>query len=261
MPDPIEPDNLFVLPGVRPPPESDPVAEDAEAPAGPPGEDLLEAVIEALLLAADGPLTEDELDRVLIGPGLTAVRDALASIQDRLRHGPGGVRLVAVAKGWQLRTDPRAAPWVATLRGGRPVRLSRAALETLTVVAYRQPVTRAEISDLRGVDCSGVLAMLQERELVTVLGRTDDPGRPQIYGTTLHFLELFGLRDLSELPTLRDLRPFVAEGLDGPWEEPTSELPIAANGLTEAPALEDTDDPDSEPSGPRPHLLHSVDPL
>ncbi len=173
---------------------------------GPPDPHLLEGALEALLLAADGPVREHELDRWLAHPGMQAVRDGLHGIQDRLRRGYGGIRLVQVAKGWQLRTDVRFSPWVSAMRGGRAVKLSRAALETLSIVAYRQPVTRGEVEDLRGVDSGGVLRMLCERGLVAVTGRADGPGRPLIYNTTPEFLAMFSLRDLSDLPTLRDLR-------------------------------------------------------
>ncbi|NOY26877.1 MAG: SMC-Scp complex subunit ScpB [Oligoflexia bacterium] len=118
----------------------------------------------------------------------------------------GGIRLVQVAHGWQLRTDPRFGRWVAAMLGGKPTKLSRAALEVLAVVAYRQPVSKADVDDLRGVDSGGVLRMLVERGLVAVTGRRDEPGRPLIYGSSTDFLSMFGLRDLSDLPTLRDLQ-------------------------------------------------------
>lgn len=213
-------------------------AEGLEEPAGAPGElappsgHLMEGAVEALLLAADGPVMEHELDRWLGLPGLAAVRDALQGIQDRLRRGYGGIRLVQVAKGWQLRTDVRFAPWVAAMRGGRPVKLSRAALETLTIVAYRQPVTRTEVEDLRGCDSGGVLRMLCERGLVAVTGRKDAPGRPLLYGTTPEFLAMFSLRDLSDLPTLRDLRELRQ---DDPREAPgsgTDDDEMEGSGLT-----------------------------
>lgn len=217
------PDNLIMLPGVARIPEPSPIRhrgpedlpvladEDeveeldaAEAAAHPPAH-LIVPAIEALLFAAEGPLTEQKLDEHLGEPGLQAVRSGLLALAQRYAEG-SGVLLVQVAKGWQLRTDPRFSRWVARMRGGKPVRLSKAALETLAIVAYRQPVTKAEIDELRGVDCGGVLRMLSERGLVAVCGRQDEPGRPLLYGSTREFLVLFGLRDLSELPTLRDLR-------------------------------------------------------
>jgi len=100
----------------------------------------------------------------------------------------------------------RAARYVAAMRGEKPLKLSKAALDTLAIVAYRQPVTRAEVEDLRGVDPGGILRMLAERGLICITGRKDEPGRPLLYGTTPDFLSMFGLRDLSDLPTLRDLR-------------------------------------------------------
>jgi segregation and condensation protein B len=141
----------------------------------------------------------------------TGVRAALTALDARLGRTGSGVRLVPVADGWQLRTDARFAPWVATIRGGKPFRLSRPALEVLSVVAFRQPVTKGGIDDIRGVDSGGVLRMLLERGLVRILGRSEDPGRPLTYGTTPAFLELFGMRSLADLPTLKDLRQLQPE--------------------------------------------------
>jgi segregation and condensation protein B len=159
-----------------------------------------------LLLAAEAPVSVDQLDRWLGAPGPAKVRAALHAWARRQNGEHGGIRLVQVAKGWQLRTDVRFAPWVAAMRGGRPLRLSRAALDTLSILAYRQPATRGEIEELRGVESGGVLRMLCERGLAMVVGRKEVPGRPLLYGTSPEFLALFGLRDLSDLPTLRDLR-------------------------------------------------------
>jgi segregation and condensation protein B len=179
---------------------------DESAEAVPPEQEMLEGTIEALLFSADSPLTENQLNQLLAEPGLSNVRDALYCIQDRFRRPGSGIRLVQVAKGWQLRTDMRTAKYVAAMRGEKPVKLSKSALETLSIIAYRQPVTRAEVEDLRGVDPGGIIRMLAERGLVSVTGRKKEPGRPLLYGTTRDFLSLFGLRDLSDLPTLRDLR-------------------------------------------------------
>jgi segregation and condensation protein B len=214
------PDNVIQLVSFdrrEQPPEA-PVL-DEPAPAGelatlpddqgalvPPPSHLLDAALEALLLAADGPMSEGQLDGWLANPGISRVRAAIEALRERYRRVGSGIRLVQVAKGWQLRTDMRFAPWVSAMRGGKPVKLSRPALEVLAVVAYRQPVTRAEVDELRGVDSGGVLRLLCERGLVTSVGRKDEPGRPLLYGTSPEFLALFGLRDLSDLPTLRDLR-------------------------------------------------------
>ena len=216
------PGNLILLPGlepeipevdawsVDPDPDMESLGQDAEDSndehLSPPKPHEVSGAIEAILLAADGPVSENQLNAWLALPGLGAVRKGLDAIRTRLDQHRGGYRLIHVAKGWQLRTDPRFATWVSHMRGGRPFKLSRAALETISIVAYRQPVTRSEVEALRGVDSGGVLRMLCERRLCGVLGRKDEPGRPLIYGTTSEFLALFGLRDLSDLPTLRDLR-------------------------------------------------------
>jgi segregation and condensation protein B len=115
------------------------------------------------------------------------------------------VRLVEVAGGYQLRTPKENADWVKKFLGGRPARMGRATLETLAIIAYRQPVTKAEIEAIRGVDVDGVVNTLMERNLIRPVGRKDVPGRPFLFGTTAEFLQLFNLKDLSELPTLKEL--------------------------------------------------------
>lgn len=179
---------------------------DHNEPLTPPEPALLQGAVEAILFAADKPLTLAQINQYLANPGTSPVREALLDVQTRFRRTGSGIRLVEVAKGWQFRTDLRAARYVSSMRGEQPFKLSKAAVETLSIVAYRQPVTRAEVEDLRGVDPGGILRMLSERGLIAVTGRKDEPGRPLLYGTTPDFLSLFGLRDLSELPTLRDLR-------------------------------------------------------
>ena len=108
--------------------------------------------------------------------------------------------------GWQLRTQRRYAQWVSRITEVKPLRLSTAAIETLSIIAYRQPTIRHDIESLRGVDCGGMVRNLIQRGLVKSVGRSEGVGRPLLYGTTPYFLEFFGLRDLSDLPALRDLR-------------------------------------------------------
>jgi segregation and condensation protein B len=110
-----------------------------------------------------------------------------------------------------LRTDPQVAAYVRRMLQVKPTRLTRAALETLAIIAYRQPITRPEMEDLRGVDCGAVTRALLERKLVRILGKKDEPGRPLLYGTTREFLELFNLRDLTQLPTLREFQELSEE--------------------------------------------------
>ena len=191
---------------------SDPIEDDSADGEGPrpPPTALLVPAVEACLFAVGGVVTLTQLCSALHCDE-TAVRAALTALDARLTRTGAGVRLIAVADGWQLRTDARFAPWVATIRGGKPFRLSKPALEVLSVVAFRQPVSKGGIDDIRGVDSGGVLRMLLERGLVRILGRSDDPGRPLTYGTTPAFLELFGMRSLADLPTLKDLRQLQPE--------------------------------------------------
>lgn len=202
----------------------EPAAATVEVPTGPVPAELLLPALEACLFAIGGVATTVRLAAAL-QVGVPVVEGALDALKERLARTGSGVRLVPVGEGWQLRTDPRLAVWVAAARGGKPLRLSRAATETLAIVAFRQPVSKAVVDDIRGVDSGGVLRMLSERALIRVIGRSDEPGRPITWGTTPAFLEMFGLRSLADLPTLRDLRqvdsddpgsgPVPVEGIDG----------------------------------------------
>ncbi len=180
----------------------------------------LERLLRALLLAADHPLAVDEIV-ALIGaavddeewPTRIDAPTALVALR-RVQAGfaaSGGIELVEVGGGWRLRTAPDLGPLVRRLWPERTSRLSRAALETLAVVAYRQPCTRLDVEDVRGVDCGGILKSLMDRNLVRLVGRKDEPGRPLLYGTTPEFLETFSLDTLRSLPTLRDLESMRAE--------------------------------------------------
>jgi segregation and condensation protein B len=161
----------------------------------------LESIIESLLFAADRPLGLGDLKRLLgerDAKKITAAIDGL-----KARHQDSGIQLASAGGGFQFRTHPENAPWVSKLIAGRPVRLSRAMLETLAIVAYRQPITRPEIDEIRGVDCGPVLKTLLDRALVRMIGKKEEVGRPILYGTTPEFLRTFSLKDLTELPTLR----------------------------------------------------------
>jgi segregation and condensation protein B len=182
--------------------------EATEDPGPLPGGQL-ETVIESLLFASDRPLTLADLRR------LTGERDGkrIGQAVEALtaRRAEAGVQVVGVAGGWQLRTNPVSAPWVGKLLAARPVRLSRAMLETVSIVAYRQPITRPEIDEIRGVDCGPVLKTLLERGLIRIIGKKEEVGRPMLYGTTPEFLRIFSLKDLAELPTLRQFHELSAE--------------------------------------------------
>ncbi|HVR03693.1 MAG TPA: SMC-Scp complex subunit ScpB, partial [Polyangia bacterium] len=156
----------------------------------------------SLLYAADRPLTVSELKRLVNERDGKKVTTALEALRER--HAETGIQLASLAGGWQFRTHPDNGAWVAKLVAARPQRLSRAMLEALAIVAYRQPITRPEIDEIRGVDCGPVLKTLLDRGFVRILGKKEDVGRPMLYGTTPDFLRTFSLRDLSELPTLRE---------------------------------------------------------
>jgi segregation and condensation protein B len=160
------------------------------------------ALIEALLFAADRPLTIARLRQ------LTRVSDTarIAAALERLAaaRADSGIVVSSVSGGYSLRTHSGYSPWVQQLIAGRPVRLSRAQLETLAIVAYRQPITRPEIDQIRGVDSGATLKLLLDRSLIRILGKREEVGRPLLYGTTKEFLDFFSLNDLRELPTLRE---------------------------------------------------------
>ncbi|HET8917743.1 MAG TPA: SMC-Scp complex subunit ScpB [Candidatus Binatia bacterium] len=178
------------------------------------------SIIESLLFVADGPLTIQRLGEVLEGAEKEDVRSILDELQAELENSRRGVRLVEVAGGYQLRTAKVNADWVKKFLGGRPARMGRATLETLAIIAYRQPITRAEIEAIRGVDVDGVINTLLDRSLIRAVARKDVPGRPFLYGTTPEFLQLFNLKDLTHLPTLKEMEEITLP------EIPGEELPL-----------------------------------
>ncbi len=184
-------------------------------------------LVETLLFLAERPLAVDEMRRAT-GIEPARIEKALDQISGHHRDGISGIVLHEVAGGWQLRTSPDNADFARRFLRVKPQRLTRAALETLAIIAYRQPVTRPEIEEIRGVDCGAVVKALLERRLVKILGKKEEPGRPILYGTTKEFLEFFSLKDLASLPTLREFHELSEEHRDivekGP--EPAAE-PIA----------------------------------
>jgi segregation and condensation protein B len=167
--------------------------------------EAVKSILESLLLVADGPQSVRRFSEVLDGVGEDAIESALRELQSELDMQNRGIRLAEVAGGYQLRTPKVNADWVKKFLGGRPARMGKATLETLAIIAYRQPITRAEIEAIRGVDVDGVIATLLERNLIRAVARKDVPGRPFLYGTTPEFLQLFNLQDLSQLPTLKEM--------------------------------------------------------
>lgn len=162
-------------------------------------------IIEGLLFASHDPLSLEKIHSLVEGVDKSALRTWIQELGKEYQEQDRAFRLVEVAGGYQLRTLPELAPWLRKLRRQSPPRLSQASMETLAVIAYRQPVTRAEVEYIRGVDCGAVVRGLMEKGLIKILGRKDGPGRPLLYGTSKKFLEIFGLKDLSSLPALNEL--------------------------------------------------------
>lgn len=184
--------------------------ESPDDPARPEPEDefdRLAHIIESVLFAAATPVSLRRLVEILDGPTAKEVQAALARLAQHYAPGQRGIQLREVAGGYQLRTARENAEWVRAVFRDKPARLGRAALETLAIVAYKQPATRAEIEAIRGVDVDGVLSTLLGRRLIKISGRKEAVGRPLLYGTTPEFLEAFGLKDLHELPSLKELGP------------------------------------------------------
>jgi segregation and condensation protein B len=177
--------------------------------------DEVKSIVESLLFVADGPQSLQRFCELLDGVDEDVISDILQEMQGELDTHNRGIRLVEVAGGYQLRTAKANADWVKKFLGGRPARMGRATLETLAIVAYRQPITKAEIEAIRGVDVDGVIATLLDRNLIRAVARKDVPGRPFLYGTTPEFLQFFNLKDLSQLPTLKEMEEIALPEIPG----------------------------------------------
>jgi len=227
----------------------------------------LKSILEAVLFSAQKPLSLKELRDIFASAvehseGNEVARSLKKVSEDRLLSSleelakeyetrAGSYRLVCVAGSWQFVTQPEFAPWLKALVGHRlrPPRLSQPALETLSIIAYRQPITRAEIEQVRGVTVDGVMQTLLERGLLQQVGRADVVGRPMTYGTTPLFLEYFGLRSLDDLPAADELRKIVVQ-------KPES-LETAEPGLATAPPDQLTLPTETQPSTDDSQKAHS----
>jgi len=169
-------------------------------------DERLKSILESLLFAAGEPVSLAQLANAIEEVPRERIRKMLSEMAAAYAGSGRGFLLEEIAGGYQLRTPSENAVYVRRLLSAKPPRLSRPLLETLAIVAYRQPITRPEIEQLRGVDSSGVLDTLMERDLIKIVGRKDAPGRPIMYTTTAEFLELFGLKDLESLPDLEEFR-------------------------------------------------------
>lgn len=175
-------------------------------------------IIEALLFVAQDPLTLSRIQSIVESDDRQGIRQDLEALKEEYSSIERGFELVEVAGGYQFRTRPEMGPWIRKLGRQRAARLTQASLETLAITAYKQPVTRAEIEYIRGVDCGAVLRGLLEKGLLKILGRKDVPGRPLLYGTSRRFLEVFSLKDLSSLPDFGE----ISDLKDVPQAEPTA---------------------------------------
>ncbi|NWF53975.1 MAG: SMC-Scp complex subunit ScpB [Syntrophaceae bacterium] len=212
------------------------------------------AILEALLFVSESPLPLERMKEVL-GANKRDLQRWLEEMKEEYEKGLRGFSLVEVAEGYQFRTRPEHAEWVRKLKKAKSSALSQPSLETLAIIAYRQPVVRGDIERIRGVDSGGVLRTLLERKLVKIIGKKDVPGKPLVYGTSKKFLEVFGLKDLSQLPTLKDLDSLGPPSMEGVLpleEEEKGETPTEAQPPAQEKQETHTDESAPEAAeGPR----------
>ncbi len=210
-----------------------------------------ESVVEAILLSTDAPLSASKLAQVLGTGDAGDVKGHIARLNERYEETGASFRIAAIAKGYQLLTLPAYDHWVRSLHKSRAdSRLSPAALETLAVVAYKQPALRADVEAVRGVAVGDMLVRLRELNLVKIVGRAEEIGRPLLYGTTKRFLEVFGLGSLKDLPRLDEDNPDAVPTLRPvPRDEPADETEIEPDSEVEPDDAAGGDDEPTEPEG------------
>ena len=199
-------------------------------------EKQLKLIIEALLFASSKPLSTQDIHECLPDTTLPDIRTALTGLQSEYESMERSFVLKEVAKGYQIRTRSGYAPYVLRMLRSSPSRLSRAALETVAIIAYKQPIIRQEIERFRGVDVGGILRTLLEKDLIRIMGRKILPGRPLIYGTTKRFLEVFDLKDLGSLPKLKEIKDF-GSGDEESVQIPEENTQIDASEEKETPPI------------------------
>ena len=220
--------------------------------------DDVKNIIESLLFVADEPLTIDRFKKIIAGAETKEVREALEELTTDYETRQGGFFLNHVAGGYQIRTRPEYMEWIKRLLQPKPMRLSKAALETLAIIAYKQPVIRSDVEHIRGVDCGGVLRVLLERKFIRVLGRKEIAGRPLIYATTKRFLEVFDLKNLKDLPTPKEIEEFgsaLSENMNVTGDE--NELKAEGTSETEDTEIETSEDaaePEPAVENPQPSM-------
>ena len=193
----------------------------------------LKSAIEALLFVSNNPLSLDRLKGIFEETQPEQIEAQIQALSHEYDERGAGIMLAEVAGGYQLATRPENVSWIRKFKSVKvSARLSKPALETLAIVAYKQPITRMEVEAIRGVNIGGIMRNLMERRLVKIVGKKDVPGKPMMYGTTLEFLQYFGLKDLSALPTLKEFQELEA------GEEVMEEIPVA--GADAVPSDEPT---------------------
>ena len=211
----------------------------------------LKHIIESLLFVAEEPLTIERIRKIILSAHADEIREALNALADEYESRKGGFYLNEVAGGFQIRTRPEYTQWIKRFIQPRQPRLSKAALETLAIIAYKQPILRSDIEHLRGVDCDGIIRTLLERKFIRILGRKELPGRPMIYGTTRYFLEVFDLKDLTDLPTpeeIKELGSAASDQIAPPPEVGGPERPLPSHTL-ESEEIQSTSSKFPEESG------------
>jgi segregation and condensation protein B len=230
----------------------------------------IKPILESIIFVSSSPVKLETLVEILPESNREMILEELHRIKGEYEDTSRGIELIEVAGGYQFRTKSRWAEWVARLKKAKTVKFSQSALETLAIIAYRQPVIRPQIEEIRGVDCGWILRSLMEKGLVKIMGRKDLPGRPIIYGTTKGFLELFNLNSLADLPSLKEIHsPGVLEEVpipqvleEGPRVDVQAEEGAEGEKETKAESgpdtgikTETTDEEEAYPSeGTVPHL-------
>lgn len=239
-------------PGESPPPsppiadEDEPLDESLPIPQG----DQAKAILEALLFSSTSPLSDKRLGRLLNGVAVETVRQLIEQLRAEYSRSGRGITIMEVAGGYQFATQAEYSEWIYRLhRHRKRSPLTPAVLETLAIIAYKQPIVRADIEAIRGVDCGGILRQLQDSGLVEIVGRREVVGRPPLYGTSELFLKTFGLRRLGDLPSLEELQLLLMrsdESIPGqgdlfPRHEPNAEESSPADEAAEADDADSAD--------------------
>jgi len=211
--------------------------EDADYPETPAVEvDVRRAasILESLLLMSSEPLPVDKACKLLGELSRDQFEEVFLVLTEKYPPDASGILVERVAKGVQFRTNPANQEHVRKLFDVKPPRFSRAALETVAIIAYKQPLTRQEVERIRGVDCVGSIKTLMDRRLIRVVGKKDVPGKPFLFGTTREFMEVFGLGSLKELPSMREIEEYLASSTATPVESgrPGLALPFADGGAS-----------------------------